>query len=151
MNRMSRTVIGLLVLPLLACTVLSVTAGEWDSDISGIVTVTATSVATGIARSWGSGTLTLPDGSQHRFKVNGLDAVAVGVKQASGLGNVYHLKRLADFNGKYVKAIAGGTVRGGASSTAMRNDKGVVIYLTGVGQGMDFQSAVSGMDVTLVK
>jgi hypothetical protein len=33
----------------------------------------------------------------------------------------------------------------------MRNDKGVVINLTGVGQGIDFTLAVSGMDVKLVK
>jgi hypothetical protein len=33
----------------------------------------------------------------------------------------------------------------------MWNDKGVVINLTGVGQGIDFRSAVSGMEVKLVK
>jgi hypothetical protein len=33
----------------------------------------------------------------------------------------------------------------------MRNDKGVVMNLTGVGQGVDIRLAVSGMDVTLVK
>ena len=36
-------------------------------------------------------------------------------------------------------------------ATSIRNDKGVVISLTGVGQGVDFRLAVSGMDVTLVK
>ena len=48
MNRMSRNVIGLRVLALLACTVQSVTAGEQDPDLSGTVAVTATSVAAGI-------------------------------------------------------------------------------------------------------
>jgi hypothetical protein len=33
----------------------------------------------------------------------------------------------------------------------MRNDKWVVIHLTGVGQGVDFRLAVSGMQVKLVK
>jgi hypothetical protein len=48
MNRMCRNVIGLLVLALFICTVQSVTAGEQDPDLSGITTVTATSVAAGI-------------------------------------------------------------------------------------------------------
>jgi hypothetical protein len=147
----SRNVISLLVLALLACTVQSVTAGEQAPDLSGTVTVTATSVAAGIGWSWGSGTLTLVDGSQHQFKVSGLDVVAVGIKQATGVGNVYHLKRLADFEGKYVKAAAGMAVGGGAGAATMQNDKGVVINLTSVGQGVDFRLAASGMDVTLVK
>jgi hypothetical protein len=67
MNRMSRNLISLLVLALLACTVRSITAGEQDQDLSGTITVTATSVAAGIGWSWGSGTLTLLDGSQHQF------------------------------------------------------------------------------------
>ena len=33
----------------------------------------------------------------------------------------------------------------------MRNDKGVVINLSGVGQGVDFRLAVSGMTVKLTK
>jgi hypothetical protein len=151
MNRMSRNVISLLVVALLACTAQSITAGEKAPDLSGTITVTATSVAAGIGWSWGSGTLTLVDGSQHQFKVSGLDVVAVGIKQATGVGNVYHLKQLADFEGKYVKAAAGIAVGGGAAATTMQNDKGVVINLTSVGQGVDFRLAVSGMDVTLVK
>ena len=96
-------------------------------------------------------TLTMLDGSEHRFKVSGLDVVAVGIKQATGVGNVYNMKKLEDFEGKYIKAAAGVAVGGGAGATSMRNDKGVVINITGVGQGVDFRLAVSGIDVTLVK
>jgi hypothetical protein len=118
---------------------------------SGTITVTATSVAVGVGWSWGSGTLTLLDGSQHQFKVSGLDVVAVGFKQATGVGSVYNLKNLADFEGQYVMAAAGAVVGGGAGATSLRNDKGVVINLTSVGQGVDFRLAVSGMEVKLVK
>jgi hypothetical protein len=151
MNRPSWNLASLLVLTLLVWGAGSAVAGEQDSDLSGTVTVTATSVAAGIGWSWGSGTLTLLDGSEHQFKVSGLDVVAVGIKQATGVGNVYHLKRLADFEGKYVKAAAGIAVGGGAGAATMQNDKGVVINLTGVGQGVDFRLAASGVDVTLVK
>jgi hypothetical protein len=129
----------------------SVAVGQEAPDLSGTITVTATSVAAGIGWSWGSGTLTLHDGSQHQFKVSGLDVVAVGIKQATGVGSVYNLKKLEDFEGQYVKAAAGIAVGGGAGATSMRNDKGVVINLTGVGQGVDFRLAVSGMEVKLVK
>ena len=151
MSRIPRNMIILLVLTLIACTAQGIRAGEQDDNLSGTVTVTATSVAAGVGWSWGSGTLTLLDGSQHQFKVSGLDVVAVGIKQATGVGNVYNLKRLADFEGKYVKGTAGIAVGGGASATTMQNDKGVVINLTGVGQGVDIRLAVSGMDVALVK
>jgi len=144
-------IVYLLVLVLLVGGMWSMAAAQEASDLSGTVTVTATSVAAGIGWSWGSGTLTLLDGSQHQFKVSGLDVVAVGIKQATGVGNVYNLKKIEDFEGKYVKAAAGIAVGGGAGATSMRNDKGVVINLTGVGQGVDIRLAVSGMDVTLVK
>ena len=125
--------------------------GQEAAGHSGTITVTATSAAVGIGWSWGSGTLTLLDGSEHKFKVSGLDVVAVGFKQATGVGNVYNLKKLEDFEGQYVKAAAGVVVGGGVAATSMQNDKGVVINLTSVGQGVDFRLAVSGMEVKLVK
>jgi hypothetical protein len=129
----------------------SVTVGQEASEPSGTVTITATSAAVGVGWSWGTGELTLLDGSEHKFKVSGLDVVAVGFKQATGVGNVYNLKKLEDFEGQYVKAAAGAVVGGGMGATSMRNDKGVVINLTGVGQGVDFRLAVSGIQVKLVK
>ena len=151
MRRMARKMVCLLVLVFLVGGMASVTVAQEASDLSGTVTVTATSVAAGIGWSWGKGTLTMLDGSQHDFKVSGLDVAAVGIKQATGVGKVYNMKKLEDFEGQYVKATAGAVVGGGMSATSMRNDKGVVINLTGVGQGVDFRLAASGMEVTLVK
>ena len=151
MRRMARKMVCCVVLVLLAGSIGGVAVGQEASAPSGTITVTATSVAAGIGWSWGKGTLTLLDGSQHDFKVSGLDVVAVGIKQATGVGNVYNLKKLEDFEGQYVKAAAGAAVGGGAAATSMRNDKGVVINLTSVGQGVDFRLAVSGMEVKLAK
>jgi len=150
MRRTSRNMVCLLVLVLLAWSMRSVVVGQEAPNHSGTVTVTATSIAAGIGWTWGSGTLTMLDGSQHRFKVGGLDVVAVGIKQATAVGNVYNLKKVEDFEGKYAKAAAGIAVGGGAGAATMQNDKGVVISLTGVGQGIDIRLAVSGMDVQLV-
>jgi hypothetical protein len=141
----------LLVLVLLVGGMWSVAMGQEDPNLSGSITVTATSAAVGIGWSWGSGTLTLLDGSEHKFKVSGLDVVAVGFKQATGVGKVYNLKKLEDFEGQYVKAAAGAVVGGGMGATSLRNDKGVVINMTSVGEGIDFRLSASGVEVKLVK
>src|SRR5262249_29508735 len=151
MPRMARKLVCLLVLVLLAGGTWSGAVAQEASDLSGTVTVTATSIAAGVGWSWGSGTLTLLDGSEHHFKVGGLDVVAVGIKQATAAGNVYNLKKIEDFAGKYVQMSAGAVVGGGAGATSMRNDKGVIINFISVGQRVSFKLAVSGMDVTLVK
>ena len=151
MHRMARKMVYFLALVLLAGSTGSMAVAQEASDLSGTVTVTATSVAVGIGWSWGSGTLTLLDRSEHQFKIDGLDVVAVGIKQATGVGNVYNLKKLEDFEGKYVKVAAGATVGGGVGAMSMRNDQGVVINLTSTSQGVDFRLAVSGMDVKLVQ
>jgi hypothetical protein len=107
MSRPSWNLVGLLVPAPLVSGVGNVAAGDQAPNLSGIVTVTATSVAAGIGWSWDSGTLTLLDGSQHPFKVCGLDVVAVGIKQATGVGDVYHSKNGPDFEGKCVLGAGG--------------------------------------------
>lgn len=99
MRWLSRNMVGLLILVLLAWSMQSATAEQKDADFSGTMTVTGTSVAAGIGWSWGRGTLTLLDGSQHQFTASGLDVAAVGIKQAPGVGHVYHLKKLEDLDG----------------------------------------------------
>jgi hypothetical protein len=149
---MARKMVCLLVLVFVAGSVMwSVAGGQEPANLSGSVTVTATSVAAGIGWSWGSGTLTLLDGTQHQFKVSGLDVVAVGIKQATGVGNVYNLKNLQDFEGQYVKAAAGATVGGGAAASSLRNDKGVVINMTSTAQGVDFKLSTGGVEIKLAK
>jgi hypothetical protein len=151
MRRIARNMMCLLILLLLAGSMRGVAVGQQDPNLSATITLTATSAAAGIGWSWGSGTLTLVDGSEHKFKVSGLDVVAVGFKQATGVGSVYNMKKLEDFEGQYVKGTAGIVVGGGVGATSMRNDKDVVINLTSVGEGVDFRLAASGMEVKLVK
>jgi hypothetical protein len=151
MSRTYRTFLGLCLVSVALWGLMSHAIAQEPSNLSGTVTVTATSAAVGIGWSWGKGTLTLLNGKQHHFKVSGLDVAAVGFKQATAVGSVYNLKKVKDFEGTYVAAGAAATVGGGMGASSMRNDKGVVINLTGVGQGVDFRLAVSGMKVTLTK
>ena len=151
MRHTYRTLLRLCLVSAVFWGLMSNATAQEPSNHSGSLTVTATSAALGIGWSWGKGTLTLLNGKQYHFKVEGLDVVAVGFKQATGGGNVYNLKNVKDFEGTYVAATAAGTVGGGMGASSMRNDKGVVINLTGVGQGVDFRLAVSGMTVKLTK
>ena len=146
-----RTLVKLCLVSAVYWALLSTATAQESPQPSGTLTVTATSAALGVGWSWGKGTLTLLNGKQYHFKVSGLDVVAVGFKQATGVGNVYHLKKIKDFEGTYVAATAAGTVGGGMGAASMRNEKGVVINLSGVGQGVDVRLAVSGMTVKLTK
>ena len=151
MSRTYRTLLRLCLVSVVFWAMISNVTAQEQPNLSGTVTVTATSAALGVGWSWGKGTLTLHNGKQYHFKVSGLDVVAVGFKQATAVGNVYNLKKVKDFEGTYVAATAAGTVGGGMGATSMRNDKGVVINLSGVGQGVDLRLAVSGMTVKLTK
>jgi hypothetical protein len=151
MSRTYRILLGLCLMSVVFWGVMNPATAQQPPNLSGTVTVTATSAAIGVGWSWGKGMLTLINGKQYAFKVSGLDVVAVGFKQATAVGNVYNLKNIKDFAGTYVAAGAAATVGGGMGASSMRNDKGVVIDLTGVGQGIDFRLAVSGMKVTLTK
>src|SRR5215510_2826653 len=151
MSRTYRILLGFCLVSVLSWAMISNVTAQPSPDLSGTVTVTATSAAVGVGWSWGKGTLTLLNGRQYHFKVSGLDVVAVGFKQATAVGNVYNLKNVKDFEGTYVAATASGTVGGGMGASSMRNDKGVVINLTGVGQGVDFRLAVSGMTVKMTR
>ena len=144
-----------LALAILISSVVSLAAAGWavaqSKQADGTFAVTATSAALGVGWSWGHGILTLNDGSQHKFKVSGLDVVAVGFKKATASGKVYNLKNVADFEGQYVAATAGITVGGGANAASLKNDRGVVMNVGSTSQGVDFRLAASGITVKLAK
>ena len=107
-------------------------------------------VAVGIGWSWGKGTLTYK-GKKYPVKVDGLSVLEVGVNRATAVGNVKNLKTLADFDGTYVAAAAGGTIGGGAGVTAMKNQNGVVIELKSTTQGASLKLAAEGIKLSVVK
>jgi hypothetical protein len=119
-----------------------------DDKPSGKVSVESKSVALGIGVSWGDGVLTF-QGKNHKFSVNGLSVVDLGVAKVSATGEVFNLKKLADFSGNYVAGEAGAAVGGGAGAITLKNQKGVVMQLTGTGTGVKFTLAGKGVDVKL--
>lgn len=115
---------------------------------SGTLTLSERSVALGVGYSWGSGVLTY-QGKEHRFSIEGLSVAEVGAREVEATGTVYHLTKLEDFNGTYAAVGAEAVVGGGAGITTMRNQNGVVINLTGVGQGLNFKLGPDGVKFTL--
>ncbi len=128
------------------CLVASPALAQEKPDAT--LTFSGGSVSAGIGYSWGSGTLTY-QGKDYPFSVDGLSVGAVGATSVTASGEVYHLKKLEDFNGNYTAATASGTLGGGAGATAMQNQAGVVVKLVSTTQGLDFKLAASGVKISL--
>lgn len=91
----------------------------------------------------GSGRLTFR-GRRYDFRVNGLAAVGLGAERLEGTAEVRHLKSLADFEGVYWGAGAGGALILGHGAAILRNGKGVEIRLRLEGRGLALMIAAGG-------
>jgi hypothetical protein len=119
-----------------------------EAQPDGTVTFSGGSVAAGIGFVWGHGDLNF-GGESHPFKLSGLSVVDVGAANISASGQVYNLKKLADFSGNYVAVSAGLTVAGGGSAAYLKNEHGVVIKLESTTVGLRFNLSGDGVKVTL--
>lgn len=117
--------------------------------VSGTVTLEGTAVAVGVGFSWGNGTLTMYDGSTHEFKISGLSVLDVGVTTIKATGEVFNLVQAKDLSGNYIAGAAGGTLIGGGSVAAMKNENGVVMQLTSTQKGLRLTLAPAGLTVEL--
>jgi hypothetical protein len=99
---------------------------------------------------WGHGTLAYKD-KVYKFKTSGLGAGGWGGQKISGTGNVYYLKDIADFPGKYSEArggIAGGK---GAGYLYLKNDEtGVAIEVKTHAEGLAMSVGVTGVTLQMV-
>ena len=138
------------VLAVLAVTMLSGTAAHASgkSKPTGTIRFSEGSVAVGIGYQWGKGVLTYK-GHHYRFKITGLTAGELGGNKITARGEVYHLRKLSDFNGTYTSAGAGATAAGGFDVEAMRNGNGVEIKVVSTTKGADIRAAVEGVTITL--
>jgi hypothetical protein len=98
---------------------------------------------------WGHGTLGY-NGKTYKFKATGLGAGGVGVEKISATGEVYHLKDIAEFPGKYSELRAGLDVGKGAGGYYIRNDNGVVIKLKTHDEGVALSVGVQGLTIQMV-
>jgi hypothetical protein len=119
-----------------------------DSTPDATLQLHGGSVAVGIGYVWGHGTVNY-QGSDHKFKINGVSVVDVGGTKIRASGVVMHLDNLANFGGTYVAWGAGITLAGGGSAVYLKNEHGVVIKLLSSAQGLRFNLSGNGVKVTL--
>lgn len=128
-----------------ALSVLPASAQQGPPD--GVITLKGGSAAFGVGYSWGKGSLDF-NGVSYPFKIRGLSVVDIGASKYSATGKVYNLKRWQDLSGTYASLEAGATVGGGASATALKNDKGVVIQMDATRAGAQFTLAPKGITIS---
>jgi hypothetical protein len=114
----------------------------------GEVTIKATQVAAGLGFTWGGGTLNFA-GKAYKFKVKGLNVAAVGISEIKAKGDVYNMKNVSDFAGKYAAAQAGVAVIKGPIGLLMRNQKGVVINLKAMQTGVQLSLGGQGLSIVM--
>jgi len=144
MNNVKKIGILLLVLGVIA----GFTQAAKQETPDATIKLKGGSVAAGIGFSWGSGTLTY-QGKEYPVSVNGLSLGKVGISGSSASGEVYHLKKIEDFNGHYNAGSTGLTIAGGASATAMKNQNDVRVVITSTTRGADVTVAGGGVDMKL--
>lgn len=110
------------------------------------ISLRAGAVATGTGFSWGTGTLTFK-GREHYFSVNGLSVGDFGGAPASG--QVYHLKKIEDFDGNYTAERAGVLSRRARSAVTLKNEKGVRLRLNSGRRDTHIKIVEGGVEIRL--
>ena len=98
---------------------------------------------------WGHGTLAFND-KVYKFKLSGLGGGGFGGQKISGTGDVYYLKDIADFPGKYSEVRGGVTAAKGAGYLYLKNDKGVAIEVKTHAEGLAMSVGVTGVTLQMV-
>ncbi len=114
------------------------------------ITLESKSVAAGIGFSWGDGKLNY-DGHTYKLSVDGLTVGSVGASHVTATGEVFKLKKLADFNGRYAAVVGEATVGGGAGGLIMTNQNDVEIHMTSTTQGIKLTAGMSGVKLSIEK
>jgi hypothetical protein len=140
----------LLSLAMVAMLILAVSPGRADQPLypQATVSIDLTGVAAGIGFSWGSGVLRF-GGREYRFSVSGLSVGNVGYSTINAVGNVYNLKTVSDFAGNYAAVGAGITLAGGVAGLTMQNQRGVLINLYAMQQGVQLNIGPQGFTIDM--
>lgn len=100
--------------------------------------------------SQGQGKLIVQD-RQYLFSVSGIKVATVGISRVDAIGQVYHLRDLADFPGRYYAVEGAFTIGQGGGSAMLRNEKGVMFYLQNVQQGIELTLGGGGIDIAFTE
>ena len=122
------------------------TPARADDEPDATLTFQSTNVGVGVGVQWGSGVLTLKDGTELPFKVSGGKVVTAGFTKVTGKGKVFGLKTVEDFNGSYGKLGAGGAFVKGKSISVLENEvTKVKIHLSADQEGVEIDLSAGGL------
>ena len=97
----------------------------------------------------GRGTLVF-QGKRYPLRVGGLSfGATIGASKAELSGRAHNLRRATDIAGTYTALGAGVAAGGGASSVRLQNSKGVVLELSGRNIGLELNTSVGGVEISL--
>ncbi|MHB8067154.1 MAG: DUF1134 domain-containing protein [Desulfobaccales bacterium] len=137
----------MLIMTMAALLFLAVSPGQ-SQEPRGTVTIDLTGIGGGLGLSWGSGTLRY-EGRSYPFSIQGLRVGDVGISTQRAVGTVYYLRNLADFSGNYAAVGAGVAVAGGMAGMTMQNQRGVLIDLYSVQQGVQLNLGPQGFTIDM--
>ena len=131
---------------MLALSVIGMTPSH---AITGAVRVTVAKAGLVVGAGAGQGTLTL----RHRVYAFTVQGLSLGVTAGASISKLYgradYINELSDFAGSYTVIGGGAALVGGVSGVRLKNDKGVVITLTGLKVGVEAAVNVSSVVITL--
>ncbi len=142
-----RILFSLTMAMLLSLAAFPVAAKSTDSTPNATVTIKVTQAAVGLGLTWGDGTLNFK-GKEYKFKVSGLNLIALGVTSINAKGDVYNLKNLSDFPGKYFGVEAGATLVKGSAGLVLKNTQGVVLNLKSEQKGAELRLGNEGLSIS---
>lgn len=143
------------ILTALISATLSVPCAADDTNITpspatldGTVKIKGGVVAAGIGYKWGRGTLIF-QGQQFKFCVRGIAIGDAGIVSVDAQGNVYNLKSLDDFPGKYFALSGGFAIAKGESAAILKNKRGVMMEIELLETGVRFNMAATRLKISL--
>jgi hypothetical protein len=112
--------------------------------------LSSTSYGLLVGFSRGEGRLLFRD-RQYRLSVSGIKLATLGVTRVEALGQVYRLRELADFPGRYYAVEGALTVGQGGGSAMLRNEKGVTLFLQNTQRGVELTLGGGGIDIAFAE
>ena len=112
------------------------------------VTMQKKSIRLLVGGSWGSGVLNF-QGKEYPFKIKGLSAGGVGVKEVEAVGDVYFLNNVEDLAGRYNAGTIGATAVKGKTVSTFENAKGVIISLKAKTTGLALSLGIASMTIEM--
>ena len=136
-----------LIVPLLTFGTAALAA---EAEPSATLTLEYKIFGVGVGVSKGEGVITLKDGAQYSFSIEGANIGAFGGGKVIAAGRVYNLEKLEDFSGGYAASEAGFAVIVGPGVSTLKNQRNDVrLVLQSTVEGLGIGLGASGTTIKL--